>query len=295
MASKQEIRLRTVSSLILWSVVFGLIFAGGQVGMIGSWVVITFFGLMAQWEFYQAMSAKDMIIFRKAGMFCGLLIFLSSLWFLILQPQLSDYSWVAVSAILVLSIVGGLIRLVVTKRPRTNPVVSICLTVFGLVYVPYLFNYVCRVAFLDQPLPPGHTDGLILLYLLGVTKMSDIGAFCFGSLFGRNKMAPSISPGKTWEGFAGGCFTSLVTSLILVYLCWGQLAGLEWRDGIILGLTLPVAATIGDLAESIVKRDFRIKDSGTTIPGIGGALDLIDSILFTAPVLYFYLYFVTLS
>ncbi|MEM1058279.1 MAG: CDP-archaeol synthase [Verrucomicrobiota bacterium] len=295
MASKQEIRLRTISSLILWSVVLFLLFWDNWLGRIGCWVVITFFGLMGQWEFYQAVGARGFLLYRKSGLFCGLLLFLSSLWFLILQPELADFSWVAVSAILVASIVGGLIRMVVAGPPRENPVVSLGLTVFGLVYVPYLFNYVCRVAFLEEPLPPGHTGGFILLYLLVVTKMSDVGAFVFGSLFGRHKMAPNISPGKTWQGFAGGCLTSLASSLLLMALCGGQLAGLQWLDAVILGLLLPVAAAIGDLAESVVKRDFRIKDSGTSIPGIGGALDLIDSILFTAPVLYFYLYFITLA
>lgn len=292
MAGKQELRFRAISSLILWSVVFGLLFAGGWVGKIGSWVVIAFFGLMAQWEFYQAVSSRGFLLYRKSGLFCGLLIFLSSLWFLVLEPHLADFSWEAVSAILVLSIVGGLIRLVITGQPQENQVVSIGLTAFGLVYVPYLFNYVCLVAFYYEPLPEGHTAGLILLYLLVVTKFSDIGAYCLGRLFGRHKMAPGISPGKTWEGFAGGCLSSLGASLLLVYLCENQIAGIGWWDGIFLGLLLPVAATIGDLAESVVKRDAQIKDSGSSIPGIGGALDLIDSILFTAPVLYFYLYFV---
>lgn len=295
MASKQEIGFRAVSSLVLWTVVFSMIFSGGWVGKIGSWLIITFFGLMAQWEFYQAVSARGYLIYRKAGLFCGLLLFLSSLWFLVLEPSLADLSWVAVSAVLVLSIVGGLIRLVILGEPREKQVISIGLTAFGLVYVPYLFNYVCRVAFLDEPLPAGHSGELVLLYLLVVTKMSDIGAFCFGQIFGRHKMSPMISPGKTWEGFVGGGLSSLGASLLLVYLCQNQLAGIGWRDGVILGLLLPVAATIGDLAESVVKRDTQIKDSGSSIPGIGGALDLIDSILFTAPVLYFYLYFVRLA
>jgi phosphatidate cytidylyltransferase len=102
-------------------------------------------------------------------------------------------------------------------------------------------------------------------------------------------MIPRISPGKTWEGFAGAITTSLVISVLMNLLLGPRLPQINLRDSIILGLLLPLVSIVGDLAESVVKRDASIKDSGNTIPGIGGALDLIDSILFTAPVLYFYL------
>ena len=104
-------------------------------------------------------------------------------------------------------------------------------------------------------------------------------------------MIPRISPGKTWEGFAGAILTSLAISVAMTYLMRPHIPALSFADSIILGLLLPLVSVVGDLAESVVKRDASIKDSGKTIPGIGGALDLIDSILFTAPVLYFYLQF----
>ena len=119
----------------------------------------------------------------------------------------------------------------------------------------------------------------------------DDRAYVIGSLIGRHKMIPRISPGKTWEGFAGAILTSLVISIGLTRLMGGRVPALTFADSIILGLLLPLVSVVGDLAESVVKRDASIKDSGHTIPGIGGALDLIDSILFTAPVLYFYLQF----
>jgi len=131
----------------------------------------------------------------------------------------------------------------------------------------------------------------ILIYLLAVTKFADVGAYVVGSLFGRNKLIPRISPGKTWEGLAGAIVTSLVISVALTYLMGPHVTAISFTDSIILGLLLPLVSVVGDLAESVVKRDASIKDSGRTIPGIGGALDLIDSILFTAPVLYFYLQF----
>jgi phosphatidate cytidylyltransferase len=104
-------------------------------------------------------------------------------------------------------------------------------------------------------------------------------------------MIPRISPGKTWEGFAGAILTSLAISVALTQLMGQRAQALSLTSSIILGLLLPLVSVVGDLAESVVKRDASIKDSGRSIPGIGGALDLIDSILFTAPVLYFYLQF----
>jgi phosphatidate cytidylyltransferase len=124
-----------------------------------------------------------------------------------------------------------------------------------------------------------------------VTKFSDIGAYGVGMWIGKHKMIPRVSPGKTWEGFAGGMLASLAVSIALVHIFRIQMPGFGLRDAIILGVLLPLASVVGDLAESVVKRDAQIKDSGKAIPGIGGMLDLIDSILFTAPVLYFYLYF----
>jgi phosphatidate cytidylyltransferase len=158
----------------------------------------------------------------------------------------------------------------------------------GLLYVPFLFNFVALLAFMPGDLAQNR---FLLIYLLAVTKFSDVGAYVVGSLIGRHKMIPRISPGKTWEGFAGAIVTSLAISIALTMIMDGRTHLLTLTSAVILGIILPLVSVVGDLAESVVKRDASIKDSGHTIPGIGGALDLIDSILFTAPVLYFYLQF----
>jgi phosphatidate cytidylyltransferase len=125
--------------------------------------------------------------------------------------------------------------------------------------------------------------------LIAVTKFSDMGAYLTGSAIGRHMMVPQISAKKTWEGFAGALVFALFCSLALFKLMPGHLALLNWTHATILGLLLGFAAVIGDLAESIIKRSTGVKDSGNLLPGIGGALDLIDSLLFTAPLLFFYL------
>ena len=164
-------------------------------------------------------------------------------------------------------------------------------TVFGLFYVPWLFNCITKIIYVVPRI-----DGLLVgqyyvLYLIAVSKFSDMGAYLVGSLIGKHKMVPHISPAKTWEGFGGALAFSLLASYGLRALMPVKLGLLDNVDCLVMGLTLSVVAVIGDLAESILKRSTGVKDSGRLLPGIGGMLDLIDSLLFTAPVLYFYLCF----
>jgi phosphatidate cytidylyltransferase len=127
------------------------------------------------------------------------------------------------------------------------------------------------------------------LYCIAITKFSDMGAYLTGSLIGKHPLIPHISPKKTWEGFFGALGFSMLASLMLFKLMPHQLSALNWTHAVVLGLLLGFAAVIGDLAESVVKRSTGAKDSGRMLPGIGGALDLIDSLLFTAPLLFFYM------
>src|SRR5438874_229419 len=130
---------------------------------------------------------------------------------------------------------------------------------------------------------------LYVLFLIAVTKFADMGAYLTGSVVGRHLMVPHISGKKTWEGFFGAIVFALLCSLGLFKLMPGHLSALNWTHTTILGVLLGLGAVLGDLAESIIKRSTDVKDSGNLLPGIGGALDLLDSLLFTAPLLFFYL------
>ena len=163
--------------------------------------------------------------------------------------------------------------------------VAMALTLFGFFYVPYLLNYATKILF---SVPDG--AGIPLLaYAVAITKFTDVGAYVAGSLFGRHKLSPLISPKKTWEGLVGGIVAALITSVGLVQLFPVALAPLAGTHAWVLGLLLAGVSVIGDLGESVVKRDAHVKDSGKFIPGIGGALDLVDSLLFSLPVFYGYL------
>ena len=135
----------------------------------------------------------------------------------------------------------------------------------------------------------GLSSGLwwLLTLLLGVWGF-DTGAFFAGHFLGRHKLAPNISPGKTWEGVLGGLIFSVAAALLFTV----RPLGVNWFLAILLGLLVGVAATLGDLAESLIKRQTHVKDSGMIMPGHGGILDRIDSLLFAVIVVYFFAQFI---
>jgi phosphatidate cytidylyltransferase len=145
-------------------------------------------------------------------------------------------------------------------------------------------NFVQKINFFPR------ADGrYYLIYFLVVTKFSDMGAYITGSLIGRHKMIPRISPGKTWEGFGGAIVVSTGASLVFAHFARDHLLGMTIVHAAVLGVMLSVGAVIGDLIESLFKREAGAKDSGRLFPGIGGILDLLDSLLFNAPLMYLYL------
>ena len=120
------------------------------------------------------------------------------------------------------------------------------------------------------------------LAFIVIAVAADVGAYAFGLMFGKHKMAPRISPNKTWEGFAGGLVLGTVAASVLAYFI---LDG-AWITGALVGLAAAAAAVVGDLAESAIKRDISVKDMSSFLPGHGGILDRIDSMLVAAPVAY---------
>jgi phosphatidate cytidylyltransferase len=147
--------------------------------------------------------------------------------------------------------------------------------VFALAYLPLMASFVG----LMLAAPDGSRR--VLAWIV-VTVCSDIGGYLVGSLLGRHPMAAVISPNKTWEGFAGSALACIVAGVLLLTLL---LHG-TWWQGVVVGVAAVGAATLGDLCESMIKRDLQIKDMGTVLPGHGGILDRIDSLLITAPVVW---------
>lgn len=145
-------------------------------------------------------------------------------------------------------------------------------SVFTIGYLPLLLSTL--ILLLAQP------DGnLRVIYFFILVACSDTGAYAFGSLFGKHKMAPHISPGKTWEGLSGGVVSSMAAGAILGVV----MLDAQWWAGAVIGMLLALAGATGDLVESMLKRDAGLKDMGRIVPGHGGAMDRLDSILVASP------------
>lgn len=170
-----------------------------------------------------------------------------------------------------------------TPVPGSN-VARVTVTLFGFLWIPFFFGFVVKLLFI-----PGGSGIYCVLFLVVVTKFTDMGAYLVGSMMGRHPFMKRISPKKTWEGIAGAMGFALGSALGAAWLLGEKLSLIGWWDAAILGILLGFSAVVGDLVESVVKRSWQTKDSGNVLPGIGGTLDLIDSICFGAPVLWFYL------
>jgi phosphatidate cytidylyltransferase len=146
---------------------------------------------------------------------------------------------------------------------------------FAAVYVPFLAGFAMLLAAAD------HGTQRVFIFLVLVV-CNDTGGYAAGATFGRHPMAPKISPKKSWEGLAGSVLTAAVAgAIMLVTMLHGQ-----WWQGAVLGACVVVSATLGDLCESMIKRDLGIKDMGNLLPGHGGMMDRLDSLLPTAPVVW---------
>lgn len=173
-------------------------------------------------------------------------------------------------------------------------IVHIAVAIFVIVYVGILGGFMAalRIYSSDGAGVDNALGMTALLSMLVVVKSSDVGAYVFGRLLGRTKLTPRLSPGKTVEGAFGGIITACVTSWVFFHFIAPQLRGGSpyvppgWLSTTLYGFALAVAGIIGDLAESLFKRDMGRKDSSTWLPGLGGVLDVIDSLLVGAPVAY---------
>lgn len=181
----------------------------------------------------------------------------------------------------------GMGRAITSIRPLERAVWSS----FFLLYTVGLASFLARVLFVVDG-GASQVGSWLFIWLLLTTKFSDMGAYLTGSLLGRHKMIPHISPAKTWEGFVGALCFSSGGGLLLFFIKYEQLVKVfaRWEWVLIVSLVLSVLAVLGDLAESLIKRSLSCKDSGGSLPGIGGALDLLDSLLFSAPGLFAFLF-----
>jgi len=250
------------------------------------YLFMNLFIAQAIWEFYRICEAKGLRTYKIWGVI-GTVAMISGSWFFYGQPNRLELSYDFDILIMLVFALGVFIR---QFPQKLNPagIETMAVTLFGLIYVAWLGNFITRINFAD------HNGRYFVMLLVVVTKFTDMGAYIIGSTLGRHKMIPRISPKKTWEGTAGGIAFAVGGAVMCLYwprtLSNGILAsGMNLTHALTLGLLLGTAAVIGDLAESLIKREANVKDSSSILPGHGGALDMLDSFLFTAPLLYVYM------
>ncbi len=245
------------ASLAFWKTAFLLIIAAAVV--------------VAIWELRQGLMSRDIDLPEQPLMVGGVVMVVVA------------YFWGAPALVTATAVSALVTMLWLLRRGVDGYVQTATASVFTLVYVPFLGSFVALMlaeggATDFEPWDDGVRG--ILVFIL-VTIASDIGGYVAGVLFGRHPMAPVISPKKSWEGLAGSVVSCVVVGWLLVV----NLLDGPWWVGVVLGLIAAVMATLGDLCESVMKRDLGVKDMSQVIPGHGGLMDRLDSLLATiAPI-----------
>lgn len=297
LSKAQVFMRRLISTVALWGVVLAAMFSGNtfirEYVFLALMLVLASTGLL---EFYALIERRGLPCFRGWGIFSGCLLMAGTFFYVTAYQRATNFVTAPGKAndfettVLIVFFLGLCVREFISKERQSVAMTTMSTTLLGFMYVPWLLNFIQKINFL--PTLPGHplVDGrYYVLFFIVVTKFSDLGAYCTGTLIGRHKMIPRISPGKTWEGLGGAVVISTLASIVFAQLAGSRLAGMNLLHSVILGLILGLTAVIGDLIKSIFKREAGVKDSGAFFPGIGGILDLLDSLLFNAPLMYLYL------
>ena len=275
---KKRIILGLAIAVVLCSAVL-LVPAGNIAVLLGLMIICG----LAMGEVYALMERADLSASKKMGMTCGLL-FVAMTWLVAKYGFSDDVLW----SLLLIILMIIFLRLFGYSDAR-QALRNALGTLFGFLYVAFFWSFFVRLYMAGGSDKPGMTA----FYLLLAVKWGDAGAYFIGSRFGKHKLFPRISPKKSWEGLFGGILFSCVVGVLWWLGTDGMLGPYKFPfyHTMILGILLPVIGTISDLVESMFKRAVDIKDSGAIAHGMGGMLDMIDSLLFTAPFMYIYIKF----
>jgi phosphatidate cytidylyltransferase len=269
--------LRVVSGIVFVPILVWLSWRGGAPFLF----FINMLLVVACWEFYSLMEAKGVNPSKKVGVVAVLLLSITVTW--------------SGTTHLGLFLAGFVIAITVRELMRAAklPIYDIATTVFGVVYVGWLLLHLLLLRELPrEQLLPDAAGSHFFLYAFLLAWASDTGAYFTGMAFGRHKLFPRVSPSKSIEGAVGGLACTIGAAF------WGRAWFVKDASGepfltaaqtLVLALLVGVANQLGDLVESLLKRDAKVKDTAMTIPGHGGILDRFDSVMFAAPVLYYFL------
>ncbi len=268
MAGLNKNATRMLTGLIMGTIAMGCIIYGG-VALLTLVLVIVFFA-----------SKEYVKILEHKGFYPSLKIILASEVLLAAISYFQKFHLVAIA----LTVCSMLAFMWVLFRGRQPYIANVATTILGFVYCGW---FPMHLLFLRELHSPQFHDGLgFVVLMFTAILMTDIGCYYAGTHLGRHKLAPVISPNKTIEGSVGGAISAVIGAVIV-----GCCIGLEWYISLIAGLLCTIFAQIGDLCESLIKRDAGVKDSGNTLPGHGGFLDRADSFVLTIPVMYYFCHY----
>ncbi len=237
------------------------------------------FGILAALEFYRMVAMSKAPPLTYFGLVWTALLILSRNSELL--PALESYlKPVPVTPFLLTAAVVPPLLWLLSRRQKEGAFTSWAWTIAGILYVGWLLSYLVALRGLDA----GRNW---VFFALFVTWVSDTTAFFIGRRFGRHKMAPNISPGKTWEGAMGGILGAIIMSILFFTPTPFHLPLIYWQ-AILLSVLVSIFGQVGDLVESLLKRSMGVKDSGKLMPGHGGILDRMDSVVFAGMVVYYY-------
>lgn len=282
------LRYRIISGTIIGAFFFMLPYWIPAWGIL---FVVTALSLWTQHECYSILRKTGSPLFATLGLLAGT-AYMTAVFCCSISSATNgmDYYDQAVLALIILAIC---LR-PMFERDSEQPLAAIGNTLLGFMLVPFMLSFFFRLAFSweNNGLTSIATAGgrNLALFTIIVVKVQDMGAYFTGRFLGRHQMAPNISPKKSLEGLAGGLLTSMVAAMVFYHLTGRRLGPFQpgWGHIPLLGLLLGAAGVTGDLFESYIKRNCSIKDSSSSVPGMGGILDVIDSLLFGAPVMYIY-------
>lgn len=267
------LRQRLIVAFTLIPILAGIIALGGPLYLLA---LVVIFGRSA-WEYARLFRTSEGPRPSQPLIVAGVLLLVISAWYPWLNPG---------GLVFALCIGAALIwHLFDFEAGAPASATDFCVTVGGIFYLGWAGSYFASL----RLLPGGQWW---LLTALGAVMLTDAGAYAFGHLWGRHKLAPRLSPNKTWEGYAGGVVTSVVCTgllgLLFQHLEVGSpAAGLTWQAGSVLGLVVGLFSPVGDLGVSMFKRQVGAKDTGNLLPGHGGMFDRIDSWMVAIPLAYY--------
>ena len=288
---------RLLSGVAFFAVFYAVIWC--DIRFETGWFLAGSMAIFCTWalkEFYQLARVHGWQPFSKFCYICNIVFFLGYEYWCQQKWHTAEPQFQGGDLTILTFTILGIFLLQITRKDQKGAMGSIASSLLGLCYCWFLISFLIRIRHLDFP---GTTigwgyDGAEAVFLAVLTaKASDVGGLIIGNKFGKHKLCPSLSPKKTWEGVFGGIILAIcVLSSFALSEPLGTIRSIGWIKIVGFAVLMAVSSLMGDLVESALKRDAEVKDAGKAIPGFGGVLDLLDSLMVSAPAAYFYFVFV---